>query len=63
MGVGLDEPIYGDSFSQAMKTDWGFSFLGMRRDGGESHAFNHEISPLNMESKDVDFLFSVAIKK
>ena len=46
-------------FPKTTKSGYGFSFLGMRQDGGESHAFSHEISLLNLDSKMLIFCYNI----
>ena len=46
-------------FPKTMKSGYGFSFLGTRQDGGESHAFSHDISPLNLDSKMLIFCYGI----
>jgi len=46
-------------FPKTTKSGYGLSFLGTRQDGGESHAFSHEISPLNLDGKMLIFCYKI----
>ena len=48
-------------FPKTTKSGYGFSLLDTRKDGGESHAFSHEISPLNLDSKMLIFYYEICL--
>jgi hypothetical protein len=58
-GFNPEEFIYGDLFSKDHeKWIWVF-FSGHEAGWGESHAFSHEISPLNLDSKMLIFYYDI----